>query len=106
MLGPQSARAHHYTDSSGAQISPAQSLSHVQLFPTPWTAARQASLSITKSQSLLKLMSIGLMMPSKHLILCHPLLLMPSIFLSLSFHRVSFSHQVVKILEFQHQSFQ
>ena len=56
-----------------------QSLSHVQLFATPWTAARQSSLSITSSQSLLKLMSIELVMPSNHLILCHPLLLLPSI---------------------------
>ena len=55
-----------------------QSLSHVQLFATPWTAAHQASLSITKSQSLLKLISIESVMPSNHLILCHPLLL-PSI---------------------------
>ena len=50
---------------------------------TPWTAACQASLSITNSQSLLKLMSIKLMMPSNHLILCHPLLLLPSIFPSI-----------------------
>ena len=57
-----------------------QSLSHVQLFATPWTAARQASLSITNSQSLLKLMSIELVMPSNHLILCRPLLLLLSIF--------------------------
>ena len=57
-----------------------QSLSHVQLFATPWTAARQASLSITKSWSLLKLMSIELVMPSNHLILCHPFFLPPSIF--------------------------
>ena len=57
-----------------------QSLSHVQLFVTTWTAARQASLSITNSQSLLKLMFIELVMPSNHLILCHPLLLQPSIF--------------------------
>ena len=60
-------------------LSSVQSLSHVQLFVTPWTAARQASLSITNSWSLLKLMSIESMMPSNHLILCHPLLL-PSIF--------------------------
>ena len=53
-----------------------------QLFETPWAAAHQASLSITNSQSLLKLMSIELVMPSKHLILCRPLLL-PSIFLSI-----------------------
>ena len=56
-----------------------QSLSRVRLFVTPWTAARQASLSITNFQTLLKLMSIKLVMPSNHLILCHPLLL-PSIF--------------------------
>ena len=55
-------------------------LSHVQLFATPWSAACQASLSITISQSLLKLMSIELVMPSNHLILCHSLLLLPSIF--------------------------
>ena len=60
-------------------FSSVQSLSHVRLFATPWTAARQASLSITNSHSLLKLMSIELMMPSNHLILCHPLLLFPSI---------------------------
>ena len=53
--------------------------SRVQLFVTPWTAAHQASLSITNSQSLLKLMSISSVMPSNHLILCHPLLLLPSI---------------------------
>ena len=57
-----------------------QSLSRVQLFATPWTAARQASLSITNSWSLLKLMSIQLVTPSNHLILCHPPLLLPSIF--------------------------
>ena len=56
-----------------------QSLSHVQLFATPWTAARQASLFITNSQSLLTLMSIELVIPSNHLILCHPLLLLPDL---------------------------
>ena len=61
-------------------FSSAQSLSCVQLLVTPRTAARQASLSITKSQSLLKLMSIELVMPSNHLILSRPLLLLPSIF--------------------------
>ena len=61
-------------------LSSVQSLSHVQLFATPWTAARQASLSITNSWNLLKLMSIESVMPSNHLILCHPLLLLPSIF--------------------------
>ena len=60
-----------------------QSLSCVQLFVTPWTAACQASLSITNSWSLLKLMSIELVMPSNYLILCHPLLLLPSIFPSI-----------------------
>ena len=64
-------------------FSSAQLLDHVQLFATPWTAARQASLSITKFQSLLRLMSIELMMSSNHLILCHPLLLLPSIFPSI-----------------------
>ena len=56
------------------------SLSHVQLFVTPWTAALQASLSFTNSRSLLKLMSIELVMPSNHLSLCHPILLLPSVF--------------------------
>ena len=63
--------------------SSVQSLSHVQLFATPWTAARQASLSINNSWSLLKLMSIMSVLPSNHLILCHPLLLLPSIFPSI-----------------------
>ena len=62
------------------QFSSVQLLSHVLLFATPWTAARQASLSITNSGSLLKLMSIESVMPSNHLILCRPLLLPPSIF--------------------------
>ena len=57
--------------------------SRVQLFATPWTAARQASLSITNSQNLLKVMSSESLMPSNHLILCHPLLLLPSIFPSI-----------------------
>ena len=57
-----------------------QSLSHVWLFPAPWTAACQASLSFTISQSLLKFMSIESVMLSNHLILCHPLLLLPSLF--------------------------
>ena len=60
-----------------------QSLSHVRLFVTPWAASRQASLSITNSQSLLKLMPIKSVMPSNHLILCHPLLLLTSIFPSI-----------------------
>ena len=64
-------------------FSSVQSLSRVQLFATPWTAGCQASLSITNSQSLFKLMSIQSVMPSSHLILCHPLLLLPSIFPSI-----------------------
>ena len=60
-----------------------QSPSHVWLFATPWTAARQASLSFIISQSLLKLKSTESVMPSNHLILCHPLLLLPSIFPSI-----------------------
>ena len=60
-------------------ISLVQSLSHVQLFVTPWITARQASLSITNSRSSLRLMSFELVMPSSHLILCHPLLLLPPI---------------------------
>ena len=59
---------------------PVQSLSPVWLFATPWTGAHQASLSITNSWSLLKLMSFESVMPSNHLILCRPLLLLPSIF--------------------------
>ena len=65
------------------KIVAVQSLSCVRLFATPWNAARQASLSFTISQSLLKLMSTVSMMPSNHLILCHPLLLLPSIFPSI-----------------------
>ena len=92
------------------QFSTVQSLSHVWLFATPWTAARQASLSITNSWSLLKLMSIELVMPSNHFTLCHPLPLLSSIFSQHQglFQWVSSSHQVAKVLEFrlQHQSFQ
>ena len=65
---------------SSVQFSSVQSLSHVRLFATPWTAARQAALSITNSRSPPKPMSIESVMPSKHLILCCPLLLLPSIF--------------------------
>ena len=64
-------------------LSSVQYLSHVQLLVTPWTAAHQASLSITNSQNLLKHMSIALVIPSNHLILCHLLLLLPSIFPSI-----------------------
>ena len=65
------------------QFSSVQSLRHVQLLVAPWTAACQASLSITNSRSLLKLMSIELLMPSNHHILCCPLLLLSSIFTSI-----------------------
>ena len=65
------------------QFSSVQSLSRVWLFVTPRTAARQASLSITNSRSLLKFTSIESVMPSNHLILCHPLLLLPSVFPSI-----------------------
>ena len=65
------------------QFSSLQSLSRVQLFLTPWTSSHQASLSITNSWSLLKLMSIESVMPSIHLILCRPLLLLPSFFPSI-----------------------
>ena len=90
-----------------AQFSSVQLLSHVWLFATPWTAPRQASLSITNSQSLLQLMSIESVMPSNHLILSSP-----SPAFNLSQHQglfkwVSSSHQVTKVLAFQlqHQSF-
>ena len=64
-------------------FSSVQLLSRIQLFVTLWTAAHQISLSITNCQNMLKLMSIELVMPSNHLILCHPLLLLPSIFPSI-----------------------
>ena len=68
---------------TSVQFNSVQSLSHVWLFATPWTTAHQASLFITNSQSLLRLMSIESVMPSNHLTLCHPLLLLPSIFPSI-----------------------
>ena len=77
-------------------------LSHVRLFATPWTTAHQASLSITNSRSLLKLMSIELVMPSNHLILCCPLLLLPSIFPSI---RVFSNESVLCIRWPKHWSF-
>ena len=83
------------SNSSGSvQFSSVQSLSCVRLFVTPWTAAWHAFLSITSSWSLLKLMSIVSVMPSNHLILCHPLLLQPSIFPSI---RVSSDESVLRI---------
>ena len=71
-----------FFNKNSVQFSSAQSLSHIQLIATLWNALRQASQSITNSQSLLKLMSFELVMPSNHLILCHPLLqpsILPSI---------------------------
>ena len=92
------------------QFSSVQSLSRVQLLETSWIAARQVSLSITNSRGLLKLMPIESVIPSNHLILCRPLLLLPS---KLSQHQglfqwVSSLHQVAKVMEFhlQYQSFQ
>ena len=84
-------------------ISSVQWLSRVRLFATPWITARQVSLSIINSQSSPKFMSIELVMPSSHLILCHPLLLLPSILYSIRvfFKWVSTLHQVTKVLEFQ-----
>ena len=76
------------------QFSSVQLLSHVRLFVTPWTAARQASLSFTNSQSLLKLVSIESVIPSNHLILCCPLLLLPSIFPSI---RICSSESALRI---------
>ena len=86
-----------------------QSLGRVQLSAAPWTAACQASLSFTASQSLLKFLSIVLMLPSNHLILCHPFSSCPQSFpVSGSFPMIVFSHQVAKVfeLQLQRQSFQ
>ena len=109
---------HHLSHMNPFQVPPmelfspfssVQSLSHVRLFAIPWTAAFQASLSITNSWSLLKLMSVESMMPSNHLILCHPLLLPPSIFPNI---RVFSNESVLHIrwpkywFQLQHQSFQ
>ena len=78
----------------GLLVQSVQWLSHVQLFATPWTAAHQASLSIANSRSLLKLMSIVSVMPSSHLILGRPLLLLPSFFPSI---RVFSKESVLRI---------
>ena len=90
---------------SSVQFSSVQSLSHVRLFATPWITARQASLSITNSRSSLRLMSIKSVMPSSHLILCRPLLLLPPIPPSIRVFSsgVNSSHEVAKVLEFQLQ---
>ena len=87
------------------QFSSVQSLSRVQLFATPWNTAHQASLSLTNSQSLSKLISIESVMPFNHLILCYPLLLPPSIFPSIrDFSNESFLR--IRWLKLQHQFFQ
>ena len=83
-------------------VSDFSSVQSLRLFVTPWTAACQASLSITNFRSLLKLMSIELVMPSNHLILCRPLLLLPSIFPSI---RVFSSESVLHIRWPNHWSF-
>ena len=83
-----------FSNESDLLISSVQSLSHVRLFVTPWTATHQASLSIINSWSLLKLMSIKSVIPSNHLILCRPLLLQPSIFPSI---RVFSNESVLRI---------
>ena len=86
----------------GSPVVVVQSLSYVWLFETPWTAACHASLSFTISRSLLRLMSTESVMPSNHLILCCPLLLLPSIFpLIRVFSNDGSLHQVAKILEHQ-----
>ena len=98
VLGISQARILEWVDiflsNTQPQFSSVQPLSCVQLFATPWTAALWASLSITNSQSLLKLMSIESVMPSNHPILCRPLLLLPSIFPSI---RVFFKESVLHI---------
>ena len=90
------------TNPSSTSFSSVQSLSRVWLFATSWTAARQASLSITNSQSSLKLMSVELVMPSNHLILCHPLLLLPSVFPS---NKVFSNESVLRIRWAKYWSF-
>ena len=89
------------------QFSSAQSVCCIQPFVNPWTTGRQASLFITNSQSLLRLMAIESVMPSNHLTLCRPLLLLPSFFQCLLQCVISL-HQVAKVLKLQvqHQSFQ
>ena len=87
---------------ASCHFSSVQLLSHVRLFVTPWTAARQASLSITNSKSLLKLMSVESVMPSNHLILCCPLLLLPSVFPSI---RVFSNESVLRIRCLKYWSF-
>ena len=91
-----------FSDRIRAKFSSVQLLSHVQLFATPWTTACQASLSITNSQGLPKFVSIELVIPSNHLILCHPLLLPPSIFPSI---RVFSNESALRIRWLKYWSF-
>ncbi|XDA75296.1 hypothetical protein R6Z07M_005506 [Ovis aries] len=91
-----------FSNESAFAVSSVQSLRHGRLFVTPSTAACQASLSITNCQSLLKLMSTQSVMPSNHLILCCPLLLLPSIFPSI---RVFFNESVLRIRWWKYWSF-
>ena len=95
-------RAHLIIHSTRPAFSSVQPLSHVRLSVTPWTTACQASLSITNFQSLLKLISVELVMPSNHLILCHPLLLLPSVFPNI---RVFFSESALRIRQPKYWSF-
>ena len=94
---------HTHTHTHILQFSSVQLLSRVRLFATPWIPARQASLSITNSWISLRLTSIESVIPSSHLTLCHPLLLLLPIppIISL-FQWVNSSHEVAKVLEFQH----
>ena len=106
-LGPWVHTQPHHVDIP--QFSSVQSLSHIQLFATPWTASCQAPLSSTLSWGLLKFISVESVMLSNHLIFCHPLLLLPSIFGSIRvFSNASTLHHMAKLLQIQlqHQSFQ
>ena len=95
-------RLHLWSGREKSRFGPVQSLSCIRLFANPRIAARQASLSITNSRSSLRLMSIESVMPSSHLILCHPLLLLPPIPPSIrGFSNESTLHEVAKVLEFQ-----
>ena len=85
-----------------SSFSSVQLLSRVQLFASPWTTAQQASLTITNPQNLLKLTSIELVMPSNHLILCRPLLLLPSLFPNI---RVFSNESVLRIRQSKYWSF-
>ena len=84
----------HFANWTSVQFSSVQLLSCVRLLETPWTASHQSSVSITNSQSLLRLMSMKSVMPFNHLILCYPLLLLPSIFPSI---RVFSNESVLRI---------